>query len=169
MKIFIFAAIVCGFCACSPITTAIQSVGTVTAFTNNGDTLRQWKNIVISSEVAGVATTSSVKQFGFNFFDSKTGKYVIISNSVPVIIEYGVNDASSTDDVSSLTSFDYSKYDAEVKRAFQQILRTKYYELKDERNKCTQESEEYKSLTKAMKILVELSRKVDSELGLSPH
>lgn len=66
--------------------------GDITCFTDNGEVLRKYENVVIESgyESYGSGKTvnsSSITTYGLNFIDS-TGKGVIIGKSVPYIIEY---------------------------------------------------------------------------------
>ena len=66
--------------------------GDITCFTDNGEILKKYENVVIEAgyESYGSGKTvknSSIKAYGLNFID-KTGKGVIIGKSVPYIIEY---------------------------------------------------------------------------------
>lgn len=69
--------------------------GDITCFTDNGEILKKYENVVIESgyESYGSGKTvnnSSIKAYGLNFIDS-TGKGVIIGKSVPYIIEYSTD------------------------------------------------------------------------------
>ena len=91
-KIFILCilSISVFFSSCMTSTTCI---GNITAYNSDGSVLKKWDNVVIE-ETSNNKKQSSVKQFGFNFYDKNTNKNVILSNSVPVIIEYDVNKRS---------------------------------------------------------------------------
>ena len=66
--------------------------GDIICFTNNGEILKKYENVVIESgydsPVYGKSIdNNSIKAYGLNFIDN-TGKGVIIGKSVPYIIEY---------------------------------------------------------------------------------
>lgn len=66
--------------------------GDITCFTDNGEILKKYENVVIesgyeSSFSGKTVNSNSIKSYGLNFIDS-VGKGVIIGKSVPYIIEY---------------------------------------------------------------------------------
>ena len=90
MKKIIFS-LMCFICSsCSTTTTMI---GDVTTFTQNGEVLQKWEQVVLQDVVSSSFTGNYVnnnafKTFGINFYDKKSGKYIIIGNAVPCIVEY---------------------------------------------------------------------------------
>lgn len=89
------------FSSCATIQTTTKTIGDVTAYNDDGSVLKKWSGVELTSTTTTAtsnhissANTSSYKTFGFNFFDSENGKYVIVSNAVPCIIEYDVDVAT---------------------------------------------------------------------------
>lgn len=90
-KLFILAIALCTLCSCSITSYSIVSCyGNITTFTQQGDTLKVYNNVLIKETVGGYNTTNVFKNFGLNFTDS-TGKGIVIGHAVPYIIEYDVN------------------------------------------------------------------------------
>lgn len=98
--LFILMAVLL-FSSCATIqTTTTKSIGDVTAYNDDGSVLKKWSGVELTSTTTTTNTetnslisrkeTSSYKTFGFNFFDSESGKYIVVSNAVPCIIEYDV-------------------------------------------------------------------------------
>ena len=76
--------------------TSTSMIGDVTTYTQNGEILQKWEQVVLqevsSSSFSGSYTNATAfKTFGINFYDKKSGKYIIIGNAVPYIIEYSNN------------------------------------------------------------------------------
>ena len=66
------------------------SVGTITTFKSNGDTLNHYTNVIIQTDDNISPLNNIFKKHGLNFFDKTTNKYIIIPYSMPYIIEYVV-------------------------------------------------------------------------------
>ena len=101
-KLFILAIALCSLysCAISNTYSTISCYGNITTFTSQGDTLKVYKNVLIRERIGGYTTENAFKAYGLNFTDS-TGKYIIIGNAVPYIVEYEVEvkvDTISTPD-----------------------------------------------------------------------
>lgn len=109
MKNNIISLLLLFLCSCSTYT--ISSVGSVTAYTTNGEILRKWDNIKLTESTNGSVTTNSYKTFGYNFYDQENGNYVIINNAVPVIVEYKVEKTSIIND-----SFSYADFNEQAKK-----------------------------------------------------
>ena len=75
-------------CSCSYTTTC---VGNITAYNSDGSVLREWYDVVIEETINGNKQQSSLKQYGLNFYDKYSNTNVIVSNSVPIIIEYNIH------------------------------------------------------------------------------
>lgn len=64
-------------------------VGDVTTYDTNGNVLNEWNSVEI-----GVGSsndqTNIFKEFGLNFYDRESQKYIIVSTSTPYIIKYDV-------------------------------------------------------------------------------
>ena len=103
--IFCFVCTLC--CSCSVTTTTTTSIGDVTTYTQNGEVLRKWEQVVLQLDIntnfAGSYSTNAFKTFGLNFYDKKSGKHIIIGNGVPYIIEY------TTEQTYKNTDYNYSK------------------------------------------------------------
>ena len=96
-KFFIIAIVLFAVSQISCVST-YSLKGDITCFTDNGEVLRKYENVVIESgyESYGSGKTvnnSSIKAYGLNFIDN-TGKGVIIGKSVPYIIEYRTDKAA---------------------------------------------------------------------------
>ena len=90
MKKIILGLICFVYSSCAVTTTMI---GDVTAYTQNGEVLQKWERVVlqetVSSSFTGNYTSNNAfKTFGVNFYDKTSGKYIILGNAVPCIIEY---------------------------------------------------------------------------------
>jgi hypothetical protein len=71
-----------------------MTIGTVTAYTDDGEILKKWENVKLSESY----DDSAFKTFGCNFYDSETGSFIVINNAVPCIIEYKVIEIDNTTD-----------------------------------------------------------------------
>ena len=127
-KFFVLCLMAFVMCSCGSITTITETYyGKVTTFTPQGEILNTWDNAVIKEETTEVnsmyGTTSQtnsnvIKAFGLNFFDEDTGKFVIISNTIPYIIEYDVTTSVENDNINNSpkkTEFDLKKDELELK------------------------------------------------------
>lgn len=95
--IFCFVCTLCCSCAITtPTTTTL--VGDVTAYTQTGEVLQKWNQVVLQEETYGYGytNTNAFKTFGLNFYDKKSGKHIIIGNAVPYIIEYSTKSSKSS-------------------------------------------------------------------------
>lgn len=102
MKRFIIVCLM-AFLVCSCYTTKTYTstcYGTVTAYTPQGEILKQWDNATIEEKSTvvynGTSTTivqgsTPFKSYGLNFIDNSTGKGVIIHSDIPYIIEYSTD------------------------------------------------------------------------------
>ena len=90
MKKILFS-LLCFICSSCSITTTM--IGDVTTFTQNGEILQKWEQVVLQDVVSygftgNYVNNNAFKTFGINFYDKKSGKYIIIGNAVPCIVEY---------------------------------------------------------------------------------
>lgn len=97
MKKFLFGFICLMYCSCA-ITTIF--IGDVTAYTQNGEVLQKWEQVVLleNETCSGYTITNNdaFKTFGINFYDHKSGKFIIVGNAVPCIIEYDITTPDSS-------------------------------------------------------------------------
>ena len=101
MKKIIFS-LLCFICSSCSITTTM--IGDVTTFTQNGEILQKWEQVVLQDVVSSSFTGNYVnnnafKTFGINFYDKKSGKYIIIGNAVPCIIEYTIESSYNSPNI----------------------------------------------------------------------
>lgn len=124
--------------------TTINSIGSVTAYTANGDVLQKWDNVKLND---------SFKAFGVNFYDTKSGNFIILNNATPCIIEYKTKETSyyPTDD-----TFLYVDFEEQTKNKNELI--EKFYNLVNEeitiKNKLKNmsvDSDEYYSTKEMLK------------------
>ena len=106
MKKILFS-LLCFICSSCSITTTM--IGDVTTFTQNGEILQKWEQVVLQDVVSSGFTGNYVnnnafKTFVINFYDKKSGKYIIIGNAVPCIIEYTVENNDYAPNVDYVTS-----------------------------------------------------------------
>lgn len=137
MKKIIFIAIILLSSSCS-ITTSL--VGNITAYTPNGDVLGKWDNVTIGENYNNVTTSSSFKTFGTNFYDSKTGKYIILSNAIPHIIEYKVKTQNSYTNSHPVVSNQSNWKDRQIMK---EKLITEYNLLDNKKDEIRQELKRY--------------------------
>lgn len=120
------------FCSCSYTTYETNYVGTITVLDSNGNALKKWDNITFKNEVNGYTSINSFKSFGLNFYDPKSGQFIILSNAVPYIIEYKTETyQTTTPDESGIISNEernelieqYTKLE-ELKKSYKKQLST---------------------------------------------
>ena len=93
-KFFVIAIVLFAVSQVSCVST-YSLKGDITCFTDNGEILKKYENVIIESGYESYSSgktvnNTSIKAYGLNFIDS-TGKGVIIGKSVPYIIEYRTN------------------------------------------------------------------------------
>ena len=79
----------------SSCTTTLK--GSITAYNADGTILKKWRGITIQEEYNGSVTKDIIKKNGINFYDPKSKKFIMVTNSVPCIIEYDVKTESILD------------------------------------------------------------------------
>lgn len=128
MKKILFFLIVSLCCGCNPIYT-ITSIGSVTAYTSNGDILRKWEHVTLTEKnTYGDIKDNAFKSFGYNFYDASTDKCVVISNAVPCIVEYNIIKDETTNNTieeiskETLEQYYYLHYQAkDIKKTLRKI------------------------------------------------
>lgn len=110
-------------CSCS---TTTMCVGSVTTYNSDGTILREWDNVILEETTIN-SKQSSIKQYGLNFYDKSTNKNIIISNSVPMIIEYIVTKNSG-----SYTNVSGSNIPYNLTKEQKESYKNEYKELKEE-------------------------------------
>ena len=164
MKKIIFSLIrfVCGSCS---ITTTM--VGDVTTFTQNGEILQKWEQVVlqdlVSSGFSGnYVNNNAFKTFGINFYDKKSGKYIIIGNAVPCIIEYTTKSSynyspeGNTQAIGAQNNIEQSKKEEYKNELINQwkTLSAKEKTLKSLLKNIDKKSDEYQNLKNQYKGIV---------------
>ena len=74
--------------------TTITLKGSITAYNADGTILKKWQGIIIKEEHDGSITKDIIKKNGIDFYDPKSGKFIMVTNAVPCIIEYDIKTKS---------------------------------------------------------------------------
>ena len=82
------------FCSCSYTTTHI---GTITAYNADGSVLKQWNKVCLHEHTSEGVTGDAFKTYGVTFYDIESGRFVVIGNAVPYIVEYDIVKRSGND------------------------------------------------------------------------
>lgn len=72
---------------CSYTTTHI---GSITTYNSDGTVLQKWDKVCLQEHSRNYATASAFKPYGVNFYDIESGRFIVIGNSVPYIVEYDI-------------------------------------------------------------------------------
>lgn len=83
------------FSSCSYTTTHI---GSITTYNSDGSVMKKWDNVCLHEQSNNYTTGDAFKPYGVSFYDIESGRFVIIGNSVPYIIEYDIITRSSKED-----------------------------------------------------------------------
>lgn len=152
MKKIIFIVIILLTSSCG---VATSLVGDITAYTLNGDVLGKWENVTIEQNYNSV-TTSSFKTFGVNFFDTKSGKYIILSNATPYIVEYKENIQKALNPTMNERQLIKKNLIDEYK-----ILNIKKEQIKNDLKLVQKGSVEYKNIKNAYLSVVDRMNKIE--------
>lgn len=90
-RICIFALLMMMISSCSIMSTTL--VGDVTMLSSDGNSVKTWEDVVLQQEVmVGLEPTTSnaMKSFGINFYHEESNKFIVLSEAVPYVIEYTV-------------------------------------------------------------------------------
>lgn len=147
-KLFVIAIVLFAVSQVSCVST-YSLRGDITCFTDNGEVLKKYENVVIesgyNSPVYGKSVdNNSIKAYGLNFIDS-TGKGVIIGNSVPYIIEYRTDKSAQQN--TSYNTMPSERAKAEVKEYISK-LEAAYETNKEELRNPNLTNEQKKELRK---------------------
>jgi hypothetical protein len=164
-KICIFVLMVLSIASCSTFTKVTTLEGSITVFNAScNDVIRKYNNIVIE-EVTQVfdnngnllytKNDNALKSFGLNFYDKEKDNFVLISSTIPYIIEYN---SSSTEKSSSDIKQD--------NLSTAESIKVKYinYQKQVDENKKKMKSLDKKSAE--YKIMKEQNDKLRSEMGI---
>ena len=169
-KIFVILSLLCAcvFTSCST-SAVVNSVGNITAFSASGDTVKQWKNVLLASQSYG-SYNDVWNANGITFLDKTTGQSVFINNAVPVIIEFTseVVDAKSNliDTKINITeTTDLSKYSVEELLGIQRIVQNDYYAKRKLIKKADKNSPEYTQLNEEAETLKNQFNILKKKLG----
>lgn len=163
MKKIIFIFIILLTSGCS---VATSLVGDITAYTLNGDVLGKWENVTIGENYNDVTTSSSFKTFGTNFYDSKNGKYIILSNAIPHIIEYKVKAQNSYTNPVVLNQSNWEERQIVKDKLITEyrLLDNKKDEIRQELKKYDKGTIEYQNTRKLYLSIVERMNKIEYTL-----
>ena len=164
-KICIFVLMVLSIVSCGTFTKVTTLEGSITVFNAScNDVIRKYNDIVIE-EVTQVfdangnllytKNDNALKSFGLNFYDKEKDNFVLISSTIPYIIEY--NSSSTEKSSSDIEQDNLSKAES---------IKVKYinYQKQVDENKKQMKSLDKKSAE--YKILKERNDKLRSEMGI---
>ena len=105
-RYFAMAVAAIMFSSCSYTT---SHIGSITTYNADGSVLKKWDKVCIHEQYNNHTTGDAFKPYGVNFYDIESGRFIVIGNSVPFIVEYDIvtrnaNDAS--DDVFKMELID---------------------------------------------------------------
>ena len=123
--------------------------GDITCFTDNGEILKKYENVVIESGYESYSSgktvnSNSINTYGLNFIDN-TGKGVIIGKSVPYIIEYRNDKPAQQNTSYNVMSSERAKADL---KAYISKLEAAYETNKEELKNPNLTNDEKKDLRK---------------------
>ena len=119
-------------CGCAYTTTHI---GSVTTYNADGSVLQRWDKVCLQEQSRNYATTSAFKPYGLNFYDIVSGRFVIIGNSVPYVIEYDIlnrNAKDNPDDVFKMeliNRYDHLSYMLEEYNKWKELIKRTKIEI----------------------------------------
>ena len=130
-------------CSCSYTTTHI---GSITTYNADGSVLKKWDKVCLHEQSKNYTTGNAFKAYGVNFYDIESGRFIVIGNAVPYIVEYDIvkrNANDNQDDIFKMElinrhdhlcymleeykiNLKYSKKDSDEHRKWKEIInRTK--------------------------------------------
>ncbi|MBO7281796.1 MAG: hypothetical protein J6U73_00145 [Alistipes sp.] len=142
-RYFAMAVAAIMFSSCSYTTTHI---GSITTYNADGSVLKKWDKVCIHEQYNNHTTGDAFKPYGVNFYDIESGRFIVIGNSVPFIVEYDIvtrNSKDTSDDAFKMElinrhdhlcymleeykiNLKYSKKDSDEHRKWKEIInRTK--------------------------------------------
>lgn len=81
----IVAALVLTSCAYTT-----TQIGSITTYNADGSVLRKWDKVCLHEQSSSYTTSNAFKPHGVNFYDLESGRFIVIGNSVPYIVEYDI-------------------------------------------------------------------------------
>ncbi|MBO7190451.1 MAG: hypothetical protein J6V55_07690 [Alistipes sp.] len=82
-------------CSCSYTTTYI---GSITTYNADGSVLKKWDKVCLHEQSNNYTTGNAFKPYGVNFYDLESGRFIVIGNSVPYVVEYDIIKRNTNDD-----------------------------------------------------------------------
>ena len=73
--------------SCSYTTTHI---GSITTYNADGSVLKKWDKVCIHEQCNNNTIGNAFKPYGVNFYDIESGRFIVIGNSVPYVVEYDI-------------------------------------------------------------------------------
>lgn len=159
------------FSSCIATKTTLN--GNVITYNDNGTILQEWDNVIIGENynitdiISGENTNkseSAFKSFGLNFYDSNTNKFIILSNAIPYIIQYDVNEEMLFPTNNTTTDGKPSK--DELRNSWR-ALDAEYDSIREQMKGMDKNSDEYKTL-KSKRIDIQ-KKKMDVENLMFKH
>ena len=83
------------FTSCAYTTTHI---GSITTYNADGSVLRKWDKVCLHEQSNSYTTGNAFKTYGVNFYDLESGRFIVIGNAVPYIVEYDIVKRSGNND-----------------------------------------------------------------------
>ena len=86
-------------CSCSYTT---SHIGSITTYNADGSVLKKWDKVCLHEQSNNYTTGNAFKTYGVNFYDIESGRFIVIGNAVPYIVEYDIvkrNNNDSSDDI----------------------------------------------------------------------
>ena len=74
-------------CSCSYTTTYI---GSITTYNADGSVLQKWDKVCLHEQTNNHTTGTAFKPYGVNFYDLESGRFIVIGNAVPYVVEYDI-------------------------------------------------------------------------------
>lgn len=82
-------------CSCSYTTTYI---GSITTYNADGSVLKKWDKVCLHEQSNNYTTGNAFKPYGVNFYDLESGRFIVIGNAVPYVVEYDIIKRNPNDD-----------------------------------------------------------------------
>lgn len=94
-RVLAMVVAVVALCSCSYTTTYI---GSITTFNADGSVLKKWDKVCLHEQSNNYTTGNAFKPYGVNFYDMESGRFIVIGNAVPYVVEYDIIKRNPNDD-----------------------------------------------------------------------
>ena len=86
-RVLAMAIAAVAMCSCSYTTTYI---GSITTYNADGSVLKKWDKVCLHEQSNNYTTSNAFKPYGVNFYDLESGRFIVIGNAVPYLVEYDI-------------------------------------------------------------------------------